>query len=304
MGLLELYQRGQQLYNMFLEYKAVKFIICPCSLGDTVNVLSFLSTYKKVHGIDKVVVVAKEHQQELVKMFKEVADVFTLENDDIVALRVYIVENDLYDYENVLYGYFISNKEAPLIEQTTKFINFVDEYKANVLKIPLDSSIDEPCLPPIELDIQNKVKGSVIIMPSGLTLKQTDNTLWRMIIDHYKNNGVIVYTNVGNPGDIILDDTIELCMTIPELLSSAHLFKRIIGIRSGIFDVLALRSDISVDVITPGIVKSIFGKCEIDTYNHPLYFGLKMLNPSAKIREYYYSAGYEKMLCEEIFAYD
>ncbi len=44
-------------------------------------------------------------------------------------------------------------------------------------------------------------------------------------------------------------------------------------IRSGIFDVLALRNDVELNVITPDLGKvNFYGGCEIDTVRHPLYF--------------------------------
>lgn len=45
---------------------------------------------------------------------------------------------------------------------------------------------------------------------------------------------------------------------------------------------------------------NFYGGCEIDTVRHPLYFGIKNLNPDAKVREYTYYEGCEDILLEEI----
>ena len=63
---------------------------------------------------------------------------------------------------------------------------------------------------------------------------------------------------------------------------------------------MALRNDVKLDVITSDIYSRFWGKCEIDVTRHPLYFGLKNLNPNAKVREYSYNEGCEDALIREI----
>ncbi len=290
---------GKIIYDGFTEYKDIQFIVCPCSLGDTVNIGAFASTYKKIHNVNKLILVVKEHQVPLAGIFSGVDQPFEVSETEMMGLRFYITVNKIEKANNVLYGYF-PMKETNVWETTNNMIfNFVDEFKAQVLDIPLDSTID-----PVKIDSvedHERFKDSILFMPFCQGKWRCSDAFWDGLIKYYKARGIKkVYTNIGNPNDHAIDGTEGLQLSVPDLLAYSDQFEKIIGIRGGIFDVLALRNDVKLDVITPELESRFWGRCEIDIRRHPLYFGLKNLNPDAKVREYSYTDGCDETLIREI----
>ena len=290
---------GEKIYSELIKHKEIQFIVCPCSLGDTVNVGAFLKTYKKIHDKEKVILVVKEHQAALAGIFSGSDGTFELSETEMMGLRFYMSVYKLEKEGNVLYGYFRMKEDDLWGTSNRMFVNFVDEYKSLVLDIPPESVIDSVRLEKVE--DENRFRDTVLFMPFCQGTWRCSDEFWNGLIRYYKENGIKkIYSNVGNPSDHAIEGTEGLSLSASELLAYSHQFKKIIGLRGGIFDVLALRSDVRLDVITPGIESRFWGRCEIDTVRHPLYFGLKNLNPDAKVREYTFAEGCEETLIREI----
>ncbi|MCR5300874.1 MAG: hypothetical protein K6E49_00375 [Lachnospiraceae bacterium] len=297
----EVLGQGQGIYSELCRHEDIQFIVCPASLGDTVNVGAFLTTYKKIHNVKKVILVVKEHQVPLAGIFPGADQCFALTNDEMVSLRYYLTVFKKEKDNNVLYGYFSMKDDRLWETSNAKLTNFVDEYKSLILDIPLDSVIDNIRIPQINEEDRDRFTNTVLLMPFCQGKWRCSDDLWNGLISYYKEHGVReIYTNIGNPADHAIEGTEGLSLSVPELLAYSDQFTKIIGIRGGIFDVLALRDDVKTDVITPDIESRFWGKCEIDTTRHPLYYGIKNLNPNAKVREYSYTEGCDDTLIKEI----
>ncbi len=292
---------GQEIYAELCKHKDIQFIVCPASLGDTVNVGAYLSTYKKIHNVKKVILVVKEHHVPLAGIFPGVDQCFVLSNDELVSLRYYLTVFKKEKDNNVLYGYF-PMKEGRLWETSNQHLtSIVDEFKSLILDIPPDSVIDRVKIPDISDEDKDRFRNTVLLMPFCQGKWRCSDYFWNSLIAYYKEHGIRqVYTNIGNPSDYAIEGTEGLNLSVPELLAYSDQFTKIIGIRGGIFDVLALRDDVKLDVITPDIESRFWGRCEIDVTKHPLYFGIKNLNPNAKVREYSYTEGCDDALVKEI----
>ena len=292
---------GEGIYQQLIKHEGIQFIFCPASLGDTVNVGAFLKTFKKIHGIKTVVIVAHEHHKSLTSIFTGMDEAVFLSEIENIGLRFYLSINKMHDTKNVRYGYFPMRGEELWEGDHEMFVSFVDEYKAKILDIPPDSQIDEIRIPEIDPANADRFRDCVLLMPFCRSFTKCHEVpLWRMLTEYYKERGKRVYTNVGNPEDKAIEGTEALSLEVAELLAYSDQFYKIIGMRGGIFDVLALRDDVRLDVITPELFSRFWGKCEVDITRHPLYFGLKNLNPNAKVREYSYNIGCEESLIREI----
>lgn len=295
-----LYKIGEEIYKMLLNETSAQFIVCPCSLGDTVNIAAFISSYKAFHRIDRVILIIKEQHEDLVSIFPCIDGYLSISNEQMWGLRVYILSEKLFSQSNVLYGHFDVTDWSFAHFTNKMLLNFVEEFKADILNIPLDSKADRITLSNIDMSIY---EGAVLLLPHAQTLRLQSESFWNHLVFKMKENGLDkIYTNIGNPEETVLPGTEPLSMKISELCCACRYFKRIIGVRSGIFDVLALLDgDVSIDVIYPDIISKISDKCEISSCRS-FYFDLKNLNPKAKIRSFAYTTGggIDEQLIDEI----
>lgn len=294
----ELLVDGENIYKLLLEKSDCQFIICPASLGDTLLAGVYLSAFKRYRNIEKVAFIIKGHHKNLISMFPIEISYLEVSEYEMWSLRVYIAANDLYDANNVLIAHFPVTGLDFSRYRRDRLLNFFDEFKAYVYKIPLDTAADSLLMPDIPLN--NEYKDAVLLLPYCSGTWKCEDSFWQKIIDYYKESGRRVFTNVGNPTDKTLPGTDECSIQVSELYAQSAQFHKIIGVRSGIFDILAMRSDIELNVITSDLESFFYGKCEIDLNRHPLYFGLKYLNPKANVREFSYCKGYEEELFKEI----
>lgn len=300
MNFNNLYKIGEEIYKMLLNETSAQFIVCPCSLGDTVNIAAYISSYKAFHGIDRVILIIKEQHEDPVSIFPCVDGYLTISSEQMWGLRVYILSEKLLNHSNVLYGHFDVTDWSFAHFTNKMLLNFVDEFKADILNIPFDSKADRITLPNIDM---SKYEGSVLLLPHAQTLKLQSESFWNNLVVKMKEKGLDkIYSNIGNPEETVLPGTEPLSLKISELCCACRYFKKIIGVRSGIFDMLALLDeDVSFDVIYPDIISKISDKCEISSCRS-FYFDLKNLNPKAQIRSFAYIAGggIEEQLIDEI----
>lgn len=312
MNISDCYKLGKELYNMLLDKTNVHFIICPASMGDTAQVASYMTTYKKVRNVGRVIFVIKNWQEDLIKLFPAVDAVFPISDSYMFALGVYICQENLFDSNNILYGHFptINDWSFRFFDHsfcnavcTEPRLNLNDEYKGRILKIPLDSVADKISIPDYEANIDlREYKNSILLLPHARTENVNSNVFWHHLINNLKSNEDInkIYTNAFLPNEDVLENTEKCSLKVSEICYIAKHLKRIIGIRSGMFDLLNLVPyKLSMDVIHPQLVSKIFDKCEISC-KHPLRFSFED-NPLVKIRNFAYVPGYEKMLADEIF---
>lgn len=298
MTVQQYYEIGKQLYCAFLKAKHFQFIICPCSFGDTVNVVAFLSAYKKIHNFPRVAIVGKDAHKDLIKFFPNVDEHISLPETHIMALRVFIACEGLYNSNNILYGHFEPLDFSFANFKTFGDTSFVDAFKNHILQIPLTSSIDKPVL---FQDAKEAAVGenSVLLFPYAQTLSIKNGSFWTELVKALKQQGYThIYTNVDNPARPVIPGTESLCLSIPDLCRTSKKFKKLIGIRSGIFDVLAL-FDLSLDVITPCELKTI-ETSTIVSKEQEMYFDLNKLHSDAKVTNYAYMEGYEEKLIGDI----
>ena len=284
----ELFTYGEGLYNILCEKRNIQFIVCPCSFGDTINVSVFMSSYKQSHNINTVILVIKKSHENLSRMFKYIDGVFPIEDYEMWALRIYMAVTQKYNDNNVLYGTFKPTDLSFSDIKITKELNFVDEYKTQVLDIPISSRCDSVIIGSNNSDYSD----SVLLLPYARTYKMINEIFWKNLASNYLKQGKKVYTNVG-PCENPITSTIPLELPISELCSCAKTFYKIIGLRSGIMDALAL-TGCSMDVIYTGL--NIQDLICIDEIN--LSTNLLNLNPNAKVHNYSYHPNTEKQLID------
>ncbi len=96
---------GEGIYQQLTKHEGIQFVFCPASLGDTVNVGAFLTTFKKIHGIKTVVLVVHEHHRSLTSIFTGMDEAVFLSEIENIGLRFFLSTNKLHDSKDVRYGY-------------------------------------------------------------------------------------------------------------------------------------------------------------------------------------------------------
>lgn len=281
----ELIQYGELLYNQFAENKDVKFIICPCSIGDTVNILAFADEYKKIYGIQKLIVIIKEAHESLIKLFHGIA-YFTINDMEMWALRFYIASSGKYDCGNILYGHFPPKSLDFLEYESSKELSFVHGFLSDILRIPFDSKPQKVSFDNISSErkraLEIEYENAVIICPHAKSYAMFRDKFWEMFVAKLTMNGETkVYINSK---DKAITGTKLSNLSIDEMVYAASIAKCVIGIRSGIFDILAL-SDARLYVITPNIIKNPEISFRLPKNVH-LYFDLRHLNEDVNVVDY------------------
>lgn len=285
-------QLGELLFEILLGHEDTQFIICPCSIGDTVNIAAFLSSYKRVHSHKKCTLVVKEAQEDFISMFPEADGVLAIDNLKMFALRIYVAFYEKYRYKNVLYGHFVPEDLSFASYKTTQELSFVNEYKASVLEIPLNSEMDEVVLPKTEVTGEDRI----LILPYAKSFKVIDNSFWEALVEEYVKRGKTVFCNIA-PGEQCIKNALPCQVSIRELCGLAFSFEQIIGLRSGAMDALSL-TGCTLDVIYTGVLKTVHDSCKLDGVR--LWTDISELNKRAVVRNYAYVEGREWLLMEEL----
>lgn len=298
---------GKNLYDMFLSKNNVKFIICPCSIGDTDIIALFVKKYKQMNDKKEVILVIKEQHEDLIKLFSWI-NFFVLTNQEMLALRYYICCNQKYNDENILYGHF-PPKDLSLSEfYTTKNIPLVYEYK-NLLGIPLSTKPDLGNFACIseerKKEISDLYKDAFILFPFAQSYETIQGEFWERIVQYINGKGggiTNIYTNSFNS---VIPGTQKCELKISELCYAATQAKLCIGIRSGIFDAIASVEGQSSNIViftkmTTENIPDCSSTCVIPSNVH-LYFDLRDIKEDLDVTYFSYTKELEDTLISLIF---
>lgn len=82
---------------------------------------------------------------------------------------------------------------------------------------------------------------AVLLMPGSFTIRGIPAGFWVKLSEAIKGRGYQVYTNYsGSPCDIAIDNTEGLETSLKEIANISPCFKMIVGIRSGICNLLSM----------------------------------------------------------------
>ncbi len=277
--MLQLSEIGEKIYNALLKNNKIKYIICPCSIGDTVNIVLYVNEYKKQCGYNDVVLIIRENHIGLIKMFPWINSIaFT--DIQMMSLRLYIVCNEKYNEENVLYGHFKPKDLSMTSFEINQDIPFVYHFK-DLLGIPLDAKPvpgEFSCIPNERKEtIKAIYRDSVIIFPFAQTIQINSMSFWQKIVDRLSGKGIEkIFTNSF---DNVIPDTNKCDLSIEELCYASGVAKKCIGVRSGIFDAIVASESISSSIVLYSkLIMSESSHCLLPESVH-LYYDLRDINP-------------------------
>ena len=286
--------------NFFAELTADKnllYVFIPCSIGDFLiaSGLSYAVQLKK--NKRATVLIAQERMKNLAVTYENVAGTFFLPMDLLKATDTFIRGTATYERDNFIYGNFHMDDARAYDKNLTA----VDKYKRYVFDLPLDTPLAYPIIK--LLDAKNIVtlrekyfldkNKTIILLPHAKTLGSLDKNFWVTMAEILRGKNYIVYTNVADDEKPV-EGTLPITTNFAELYHIADKVKCFIGLRSGIFDFLAMTDAKIFNILDfprwDWDIKFNYPNCDAQTfydavkYKQPLEDYLKEKNLSQNIQ--------------------
>ena len=217
--------------------------VCYVGNGDTFIFCSLMEAFIKKYG-GKVVIVVPESQKVIPSMFPSINRVVVVKKLPSRLFSTFLTELFQFKQGSLFFGY--PDKTTGV--RGYKNFNFFDAFKA-YLGLDPDISLAKPII-----SEQSKRKAVEVIRTLHLPFKKTvilapycrsvahegqlSYDWWYKIRDLLIKNGFRVVTNIG-PGEKPIDGTIGLQVPFDEIIPIAEYSGWVIGIRSGLFDILS-----------------------------------------------------------------
>ncbi len=249
------FENGEALWNVLRQNRLpeMDIIICPEHIGDTLWICTYADAYKKHHHCSMLLFVVPEAQKDLPGLFPAIDDTLPISIGQMSDLTFYIGMKNLWYHEGIRYAHWHFRVE--ISADGLRYVEFFDPKlvpniydtmpisRCHLLDIPTGSSqtrffADHPASD----DIKEKYGNAVLLMPTALTQPGSiPLAFWEKLAAGLKENGYEVYCNYNSlPSEILIPGTIPLASSLLEMTELASAFRRFIGFRSGICDLLAM----------------------------------------------------------------
>ena len=166
------------------------------------------------------------------------------------CIRKYVFTFQIFETDDYIYGHFHTLQNVRLCNSPNVWnpnLSFVNNYKENVLGLPLETELIPPLIePPTDAQKQRlhddyllDKKRTIILAPYANTYANLEEAFWEKLASELISKGYVLYTNVSNPCEKVIAGTVPMTTTFQELVYLAEKVNCFIGMRSGIFDLLA-----------------------------------------------------------------
>lgn len=212
-------------------------------IGDVCYAMSMLNSYRKKNNISNLTILIKESNYALCSLYNETFD-------DVV----YLTENQLLQlrYSMYLLKWFGGTNRFSRFVNTSPHLFDSRLYNAQFINAGavtkeiiygLDSSAipAAPCVPRIDnkfFEQFTSIDKKIIISPYANTVNCFEDVFWVDLVDQLIKRGYEVYSNVA-PNQHEIKGSKRLDCSIVDLLAWASEADYFVGIRSGIFDLIA-----------------------------------------------------------------
>ena len=159
-------------------------------------------------------------------------------------IRQYIYATGEYETDNYIYGHFHARQGHYVWNDELSFVN---RYKENVFGVPLETELIPPLIEPptdyqkqrLHTDYVLDKKRTIILAPYANSSANLEEAFWEKLASELISKGYVLYTNVADPQEKVISGTAPIKTTFSELIYLAEKVNCFIGLRSGIFDLLA-----------------------------------------------------------------
>ena len=193
------------------------------------------------------VLIVQERLRSIDIAFDDVSEIKYVPPNELIAFRDYVRATKKYVGDNYIYAHYAFNDRKRIIY--TGRINFLDRYKSDICELPLDTPYHIPYVKDISDEAKARLcneykidKARTIILAPHSNTYRVNVEFWQKLVECLTRKGFVVYTNGGvkNNGEaeLPLDNTLPLHVSLNEIYWLADKVRCIIGMRSGLFDLL------------------------------------------------------------------
>ena len=155
----------------------------------------------------------------------------------IYATREYETDNYIYGHFHLRQGHYVWNND----------LSFINRYKENVFGLPLETELIPPLIESptdyqkqrLHSDYVLDKKRTIVLAPYANSMKNLEEAFWEKLASELIGKGYVLYTNVASSREKVISGTTPMTTTFNELIYLAEKVNCFIGLRSGIFDLLA-----------------------------------------------------------------
>lgn len=238
---------AQQLLNYITRDKNTLYVICPFNIGDFLINGGFCHALLKKKRKQSCILIERDRFANSGLNFVGVKEIQYISQTLMDIIRQYIYATREYETDNFIYGHFKMGQNGYVMNEN---LSFIDRYKEDVFGLPLNTEFVPPIIGTLtdyqkkQLDetyILNKER-TIILAPYANSMKNLEESFWVKLVAELikKNKDYILYTNVSNPYEKVIPGTTPIVTNFQELMYLAEKVNCFIGLRSGIFDLLAL----------------------------------------------------------------
>lgn len=242
-----LWSLAQQFIRYITADKDTLYIFSPLNIGDFLINGGFChALLKKKHKKACVLIVNEKFAKSGTINFVGVKEIQYMPKLLMDFIRQYVRETREYETDNFIYGHFKVEKNFYILNTN---LCFVDQWKEDVFDLPLNTELIPPIIePPTDYQEQRLHEAytldrerTIILAPYANTVPNLEETFWEKLASELKkkNKDYVFYTNVAAPNEKVIPGTAPIITDFSELMYIADKVKCFIGLRSGIFDLLA-----------------------------------------------------------------
>ena len=245
-------ERARKLLQNLTKNENTLYIFCINHIGDFLITGGLCHALLKKKRKQSCVLITHERFANCGINFVGVSEIRSIPLEQLNLLMRYVIAIGEYEADNYIYMRSfrrLKGKDGKFHSVMDRSQFFLGRYK-KTSGLSLDTELLLPIITPITEDQKQRLhetyvldkKRTIILIPYSQVNIQLEETFWTNLISELvrKNGEYVFYTNVTNPDEKVIPGTAPIVTTLLEAMYVAENVNCFIGMRSGLFDLLAL----------------------------------------------------------------
>ena len=287
-------EQTEEFIRQISSNKDYLYLFCPKGIGDYLITAGLSHALEEKFNKKATIILVQDKIKRLGVIFPNIAEIIAYPPEFMSSTTGWFYKKQNYVIDNFIYANFHYNGKKPIWNEK---LNIIDRFKEDVLEIPLDTQFWSPIVTNANqenIDALNEKyvldkEKTIILVPYAVTYhvltKDLNKSFWKDMAARLKDNGYIVYTNVNGLDEKPIEGTEPITTTFSELYYISDKVKCFVGVRSGIFDFLAM-SDAKLFNIIP------FGNW---------FWDIALIYPESNSTTYHYSDVFKQSVVDSYF---